>query len=64
VKTEKELRASLKKHGDAVTAARHDLDKRDHDLQVMKSQLKTAKKSRKQAAKQLGKASTSAAGKK
>src|SRR6202012_723354 len=27
-KTEKELRASLKEHGEAVTAARHDLDKR------------------------------------
>jgi hypothetical protein len=47
-----------------VTAARHDLDKRDHDIQVMKSQLKTAKKSRKQAAKQLGKASKPTAGKK
>jgi len=50
-------------HSEAVIAVRHDLDKRDHDLKVMKSQLKTAKKCRKQAAKQLGKTSKLAAAK-
>jgi hypothetical protein len=49
--TEKQLRAALKKHDKAVRAAKTDLERRDRDLQAMKSQLKTAKKSRKRAAK-------------
>lgn len=53
-KTEKELRASLKKHSKAVSAARYDLDRRDRDLKTMKAQLKAAKKSRKHAARELG----------
>ena len=52
-KTEKQLRASLKKHTKEVSAAKDDLDQRGRELQVMKSQLKTAKKSRKRAAKEL-----------
>jgi chromosome segregation ATPase len=52
-KTEKELRASLKKHSEEVSTARDDLDRRDRDLKTMKSQLKTAKKSRKRATKKL-----------
>lgn len=55
-KTEKQLRASLKKHSKALSAAQDDLDKRHRDVKAMKSQLKTAKKSRKRAAKKLGKA--------
>lgn len=55
-KTEKQLRASLKKHSKALSAAQADLDKRHRDVKAMKSQLKTAKKSRKRAAKKLGKA--------
>ena len=43
-KTEKQLRASLKKHRKEVSIAKDDLDRRDRDLKVMKSQLKTAKK--------------------
>ena len=49
--TEKQLRAALKKHDKAVRAAKTDLGRRDRDIQAMKSQLKTAKKSRKRAAK-------------
>jgi chromosome segregation ATPase len=52
-KTEKQLRASLKKHSKEVSTAKDDLDKRDRDLKKMKSQLKTAKKSRKRATKKL-----------
>jgi hypothetical protein len=52
--TEKQLRAALKKHDKAVRAAKTDLERRDRDLQAMKSQLKTAKKSRKRAAKAIG----------
>jgi hypothetical protein len=55
-KTEKQLRASLKKHSEASTAAKADLAKRDRDLKAMKSQLKVAKKSRKRAARELGQA--------
>lgn len=51
--TEKQLRASLKKHSKAVSAAKDDLDRRDRDLKAMKSQLKTAKKSRKRATREL-----------
>jgi chromosome segregation ATPase len=50
-KTEKQLRTSLKKHTKQVRAVQADLSQRDHDLKTMKSQLKAAKKSRKQAAK-------------
>jgi hypothetical protein len=53
-KTEKQLRASFKKHSKAVSAARDDLDRRDRDLKAMKAQLKAAKKSRKHAARELG----------
>jgi chromosome segregation ATPase len=52
-KTEKQLRASLKKHSKKVSTVKDDLDKRDRDLKTMKSQLKTAKKSRKSATKKL-----------
>lgn len=52
-KTEKQLRASLKKHSKEVSTVKDDLDKRDRDLKTMKSQLKTAKKSRKSATKKL-----------
>ena len=52
-KTEKQLRASLKKHSKKVSTVRDDLDKRDRDIKTMKSQLKTAKKSRKRATKKL-----------
>lgn len=52
-KTEKQLRARLKKHSQEVSTVKDDLDKRDRDLKTMKSQLKTAKKSRKRAAKKL-----------
>jgi hypothetical protein len=45
-KTEKQLRASLKKHSKGVSTAKG-------DLKTMKSQLKTAKKSRKSATKKL-----------
>jgi hypothetical protein len=41
----------LKKHDKAVRAAKTDLERRDRDLRAMKSQLKTAKKSRERAAK-------------
>ena len=57
-KTEKRLRASLKKHSDAVSAVEHDLVRRRRDLKDMESQLKVAKKSRKQAARKLSEAST------
>ena len=63
-KTEKQLRASLKKHSKAVSAARDDLDRRDRELEAMKAQLKTAKKSRKRAARELGLPATSTAAKK
>ncbi len=59
--TEKQLRASLKKHSKAVSAAKDDLDRRDRDLKAMKSQLKTAKKSRKRAARELSQAPKPAA---
>ena len=52
-KTEKQLRASLKKHSKEVSTVKDDLEKRDRDLKTMKSQLKTAKKSRKSATKKL-----------
>jgi chromosome segregation ATPase len=52
-KTEKRLRASLKKHSEAVSAVKDDLAKRSRDLKDMESQLKVAKKSRKQAARKL-----------
>jgi hypothetical protein len=52
-KTEKQLRASLKKHSEAASAAKDDLAKRGRDLEAMKSQLKIAKKSRKRAAREL-----------
>jgi hypothetical protein len=51
-KTEKRLRAGLKKDGEAVSAVKHDLARRSRDLEEMKSQLKLAKKSRKRAAKE------------
>ncbi len=56
-KTEKQLRASLKKHSKALSAVQGDLEKRHRAVNAMKSQLKTAKKSRKRAAKKLGKVS-------
>ena len=62
-KTEKQLRASLKKHSKAVSAARDDLDRRDRELEAMKTQLKTAKKSRKRAARELGTSAKPAAAK-
>jgi septal ring factor EnvC (AmiA/AmiB activator) len=55
-KTEKRLRASLKKHSEAVSAVEGDLAKQKRDLKDMKSQLKVAKKSRKQAARKLSEA--------
>jgi hypothetical protein len=55
-KTEKQLRASLKKHSTAASAAKDDLAKRGRDLEAMKSQLKIAKKSRKRAARELSQA--------
>jgi chromosome segregation ATPase len=51
-KTEKRLRANLKKHDESVSALRQDLARRSRDLEEMKSQLKAAKKSRKRAAKE------------
>lgn len=51
-RTEKRLRASLKKHDESVSALRHDLARRSRDLEEMKSLLKVAKKSRKRAAKE------------
>jgi chromosome segregation ATPase len=58
---EKQLRASLKEHIKAVSAAKDDLDRRDRDLKAMKSQLKTAKKSCKHAARELSQASKTTA---
>jgi hypothetical protein len=55
-KAEKQLRASLKRHSKAVSAAEDDLDKRNRHVKAMKSQLKAAKKSRKRAARKLGQA--------
>jgi hypothetical protein len=43
----------LKKHSEAVSAVKDDLAKRSRDLKDMESQLKVAKKSRKQAARKL-----------
>jgi hypothetical protein len=43
----------LKKHSEAVSAAKKDLAGHSRDLSEMKSQLKVAKKSRKRAAKEL-----------
>jgi chromosome segregation ATPase len=63
-KTEKQLRASLKKHSKAVSAARDDLDRSDRELEGMKAQLKTAKKSRKRAVRELGPSAKPAAAKK
>jgi chromosome segregation ATPase len=60
-KTEKQLRASLKKHSKEVSTAKDDLDRRGRDLKTMKSQLKTAKKSRKRATKKLSHTPKSAA---
>jgi septal ring factor EnvC (AmiA/AmiB activator) len=59
--TEQQLRTSLKEHSKAVSAAKDDLSRYDRDLKVMKSQLKTAKKSRKRAAKKLRQMSKPAA---
>jgi chromosome segregation ATPase len=63
-KTEKQLRASLKKYSKSVSAARDDLDRLDRELEAMKTQLKTAKKSRKRAAGELGTSAKPAAAKK
>jgi chromosome segregation ATPase len=60
-KTEKQLRASLKQHDKAVSAAKDDLDRRGRDIKAMKSQLKTAKKSRKHAAEKLSHTRTATA---
>jgi hypothetical protein len=54
---EKQLRASLKEHGKAVSAAKDDLSGRDRDLKAMKSQPQTAKKSREHVARELSQAS-------
>lgn len=53
-KTEKRLRASLKEHSKTIGAVEDDLSRRHRDLKAMRSQLKTAKKLRKRAAKKLG----------
>jgi len=60
-KTEQQLRAGLKEHGKAISAAQGDLDKRSRELKALKSQLKIAKKSRKRAARQLSQAPRPAA---
>lgn len=60
-KTEQQLRASLKKHGKAISAAQDDLDKQSRELKALKSQLKIAKKSRKRATRKLSQAPRPAA---
>jgi chromosome segregation ATPase len=52
-RTEKQLRATLKKHTKTINTAKDDLDARTADLKNLKSQLKTAKKARKQTATKL-----------
>jgi hypothetical protein len=51
--TEAKLRRKLKKHSKAVDAVHADLKARYHELSEMKAHLKTAKKSRKRAGKNL-----------
>ena len=63
-KTEKQLRGDLKKHRQAVSTARDDLDRSDRELEAMKAQLKVARKSPKHAAKELGPQPKGAAAKK
>jgi hypothetical protein len=53
VRTEKQLRSKLKKHIKTIDTAKGDLDDRAADLKNLKSQLKTAKRARKQTAKKL-----------
>jgi hypothetical protein len=52
-RTEKQLRSKLKKHIKTIDTAKGDLDDRAADLKNLKSQLKTAKRARKQTAKKL-----------
>jgi hypothetical protein len=52
-RTEKQLRSTLKKHTRTINTAKDDLDARTADLKNLKSQLKTAKRVRKQTAKKL-----------
>ena len=52
-RTEKQLRSTLKKHTKTINTAKDDLDAHTADLKNLKSQLKTAKKARKQTAKKL-----------
>ena len=61
-KTEKRLTARLKKHSEAVSAAKQDLAGDSRDLKDMKSQLKVAKKSRKRAAKEFSQSPRQTAG--
>jgi chromosome segregation ATPase len=60
-KTERQLRAGLKKHGKAISAAQDDLDQRGRELKALKSQLKIANKSRKRADRKLSQAPRPAA---
>jgi hypothetical protein len=52
-RTEKQLRSTLKKHTKTINTAKDDLDAHAADLKNLKSQLKTAKRARKQTAKKL-----------
>ena len=52
-RTEKQLRSKLKEHIKTIDTAKGDLDDRAADLKKLKSQLKTAKRARKQTAKKL-----------
>jgi chromosome segregation ATPase len=52
-RNEKQLRSTLKKHTKTINTAKDDLDARAADLKNLKSQLKTAKRARKQTAKKL-----------
>jgi hypothetical protein len=52
-RTEKQPRSTLKKHTKTINTAKDDLDAHAADLKNLKSQLKTAKKARKQTAKKL-----------
>jgi hypothetical protein len=52
----------LKKHSEAVSAAKQDLAGDSRDLKEMKSQLKVAKKSRKRAAKEFSRSPRQTAG--
>jgi predicted nucleic acid-binding Zn-ribbon protein len=59
-RTEKQLRDSLKRHRKTIGAVEDDLSKRRHDLKIMKSQLKVAKKARKRAVRKTIKAKPTA----